>query len=268
MPSINLPLSMDFLFGARTCTSDMACEHGEPQETCSYHPPCTWASPCQSQLDGCKCPEPYGGVDTSVLPPFVEAGYAGFALLWLPPLLVVICRYSRKRPKSVFPPQLKLSSGLRLWLAACVVFTAALALIANFAPADFWGECRHEICVYHAMFCEPTRHASIVRHPSNFWSNLPYVYTSFYLLILLYGERSSGSARAFQLLDALFAVVLFSLAGVEVSHLCARASLQGLAGRPSPATRAIAQRGSLSRDSCAQSSAVTGVEPRALLEYR
>ena len=89
---------------------------------------------------------------------------------------------------------------------------AVLALIANFAPADFWGECRHEICVYHAMFCEPTRHASIVRHPSNFWSNLPYVYTSFYLLILLYGERSSGSARAFQLLDALFAVVLFSLA--------------------------------------------------------
>ena len=86
-----------------------------------------------------------------MLPPFVEAGYAGFALLWLPPLLVVICRYSRKRPKSVFPPQLKLSSGLRLWLAACVVFTAALALIANFAPADFWGECRHEICVYHAM---------------------------------------------------------------------------------------------------------------------
>jgi hypothetical protein len=61
------------------------------------------------------------------------------------------------------------------------------------------------------MFCEPTRHAALVRHPANFWSNIPYLLNGLYLLCQARLDLVAGSrARPFALADALFGVVAFA----------------------------------------------------------
>ena len=99
-----------------------------------------------------------------------------------------------------------------MWLALCFAATLVLVLAALTLPANVAGGCEERgVCVYHMMFCEATRHAAAgarlrrpsprsdarrrispqcdaallllsVRHPANFWSNLPYVWFSLFLL--------------------------------------------------------------------------------------
>ena len=99
------------------------------------------------------------------------------------------------------------------WVALCVGATAALLLAALLLPAAVWGICVNSgVCVYHMMFCEATRHHSAVRHPANFWSNLPYVYAALGMLCLAADERARRVARPYQLLDFSFALVLLGMA--------------------------------------------------------
>ena len=99
------------------------------------------------------------------------------------------------------------------WVALCVGATAALLLAALLLPAAVWGDCVNSgVCVYHMMFCEATRHHTAVRHPANFWSNLPYVYAALGMLCLAADERARRVARPYQLLDLSFALVLLGMA--------------------------------------------------------
>ena len=51
-----------------------------------------------------------------------------------------------------------------------------------------------------------------MRHPANFWSNLPYVYAALGMLCLAADERARRVARPYQLLDLSFALVLLGMA--------------------------------------------------------
>ena len=50
-----------------------------------------------------------------------------------------------------------------------------------------------------------------MRHPANFWSNLPYVYAARGMLCLAADERARRVARPYQLLDISFALVLLGM---------------------------------------------------------
>lgn len=81
------------------------------------------------------------------------------------------------------------------------------------APAEVWGDCAQRgVCVYHMMFCEATRHHTPIRHPANFWSNIPFLWAALGILCLAVDERAKRSPRPFQLLDFCFGMVLLVLA--------------------------------------------------------
>lgn len=111
------------------------------------------------------------------------------------------------------PQSVRMSStAVRVWLVLSAVATAVFVVLMNSLPADVWGECaRRGVCVYHMMFCEATRHRSAVRHPANFWSNLPYVWLATGMLCLAADSRVRRVARPFALLDASFALVLLGM---------------------------------------------------------
>ena len=137
---------------------------------------------------------------------------------------------------SAFPRSLLISQrALLVWASTCAATTAALVALASSADAGAWGPCAQDnVCVYHQMFCEATRHGSAVRHPANAWSNLLYVYTAVGILLLAAKESgmlsvhtsrlwdpfsppkySDVTQRPFQLLDVLFALVLLSMASAS-----------------------------------------------------
>jgi len=207
-----------------TCSS-LACADGlGAQEVCAA-PPCNWDTPtCQSEQTGCACPQASSGIASSILPDegAVPHAYAGFSMLWL--LLLLLPTLAKWcKPKAVWQSSASLADlvaavppgVLRCWAALCTASTAGLVGFASLAPPGVWGGCEAEVCVYHSMFCEPTRHGSAVRHPANFWSNLPYLYVSLFLLCQAGGDalghgRGRG-ARPYALLDAAFGLVLFGL---------------------------------------------------------
>ena len=208
---------------SRQACSRLNCTHGEPQEVCAYDAPCDWelTMPCPSRLDGCRCPTPYSGIASSVLPPYLESApdaamsLAAFGMLWGLPLLIVAYRTFRSQQyldlwvESPFPSFIVLPRRtMRLWLAASAGVTIALVVLSLTLPADVWGACAAEgVCVYHMMFCEATRHSSSVRHPANTWSNMPYIWFSLYLYFLVAIERP----RPFKLLDVMFASILLAM---------------------------------------------------------
>lgn len=208
---------------ASTACSSLTCADGlEAQEVCTA-PPCNWDTPrCRSDQTGCTCPQASFGIASSILPDegAVPHACAGFCMLWvlllLLPTLVKWCK-----PKLAWQSGTSLASlvatlppgVLRCWAALCAASTAGLIAFASLAPPGVWGGCEAEVCVYHSMFCEPTRHGSAVRHPANFWSNLPYLYVSLFLLCQAGGDAwgHGRSARPYALLDATFGLVLFGL---------------------------------------------------------
>ena len=220
-----------------TCMdSPLACAVGEPQEICVYggastpghRPgmPCDWgnlSSFCTSQLDSCACPQFTAGMATSALPRYTEAPgdalmvFAGPFMLWSLTLLVVplyklLPSWTRtwKLPRAMATDVS--SKAVRRWFGLCAAGTAGLVAV-SLLPAHVWGECSQRgVCVYHMMFCEATRHHSAIRHPANFWSNLPYVYAALGFLCLAIDERARRVSRPYQLLDATFALVLLGMA--------------------------------------------------------
>ena len=167
----------------------------------------------------CVCPpEPYLSIATSNLPPFLStpADVAictlGFVAPWAFFVFIVLLK-TRVRWKlaSEWPVALSMvPPNVGLWLQSSIAIVVALAVFAARAPSDVWGECALKgVCVYHDMFCEATHHASAIRHPANFWSNVPYALLAVGLLIHVAEERfERSSRRAYLLLDASFAVLL------------------------------------------------------------
>lgn len=216
--------------------SQLACALGEPQEVCHYGTPavmgfrpgapCDWgnlSALCTSTLTGCECAELWtAGFEKSALPIYFESPtsigiYAGPAMLWILTLLVyplyrMLSHWSRSRklPRSL--TTFVSSTAIQTWMALCVFCTAALVALSYSLPANVWGDCANRgVCVYHMMFCEATRHHSAVRHPANFWSNLPYLYMALGMLCVAIDARRRRSPRPYQLLDASFAVVLLGM---------------------------------------------------------
>lgn len=228
--------------------SGLLCAAGEPQETCTYGNPCDWGVThgCTSKVVDCACPPDfYSGESTSNLHLIVKepddwyVAACGPAGLWV--LTVVVGLYLALAPKSwkakwkasSFPASLTVSRQLfSLWMACCALTTAAMAFFAAYAPSDIWGECsQRDVCVYHQMFCEATRHGSAVRHPANTLSNLPYICLALGLFLLgayeagvlspntsrLYdpfrpAPYSDVSSRPYQVLDLMFGGVLLAMA--------------------------------------------------------
>ena len=220
------------------CTdSSLSCASGEPQEVCLYGSarvighrpgqPCDWGSlnyTCTSLLAACECPVGTAGVATSALgkytanPTDAAFVYTGPAMLWIFTLLLLPlykCT-SWKRTFQLPRALAEASPGVLVaWLGLCVVATAVLIGLGYAIPASAWGDCAARgVCVYHMMFCEATRHHSIVRHPANTWSNLPYLYMALGLSCLVVDEHVRRRSRPYQLLDTLFAAVL-------LCHTCA-----------------------------------------------
>ena len=168
------------------CGAGGVCARGaEPQEYCTYHDACDWnLTKCHSTLmPECVCPpEPYLSIATSNLPPFLStpADVAictlGFVAPWAFFVVIVLLK-TRVRWKlaSEWPVALSMvPPNVGLWLQSSIAIVVALAVFAARAPSDVWGECALKgVCVYHDMFCEATHHASAIRHPANFWSNVP-----------------------------------------------------------------------------------------------
>ena len=236
--------------------TSLTCAVGEPQEICEYGTPCDWAPPparagCWSRVTSCACsPALYSGEATSNMQWLVHTVQdrntviAGPIMLWA--LTVVIVAYlglrkletafgiSRKGrwSSSSFPSSLLLPRPVLLaWTCACAAITLIMAAFTACAPADVWGSCpQANVCVYHQMFCESTRHASAVRHPANAWSNLPYIYTAFGIFAMSAHEAGHFSpftsrihdsfrpaaykdliVRPFQVLDLMFGIVLLAM---------------------------------------------------------
>ena len=223
--------------GTDCAASTLSCPGGvEPQEVCVYNGArgpfahgflCDWQSAaggnysaaphCTSRLDSCECPgmQP-DSLATSAMAPYMESSaafmYAGPALLWGLTLILptLYLRLDWKRSFGL-PRAIKLASAtaVNLWLALCALTLLALLAFERFAPPDVWGECAQRgVCVYHMMFCEATRHHTPIRHPANFWSNLPFLWAALGILCLLADERSKGSARPHQALDVIFGLLL------------------------------------------------------------
>ena len=213
---------------ADCAASTLSCAAGEPQEMCSYGggapghrpgQPCDWgdlSSLCTSQLASCDCSAPTG-IEASPLTRYTEASpldatvvYAGPVMLWTLTLLTwPLYKHLTGWSRTFRPPRAVTSAVSRraivVWVALCVGATAALLLAALLLPPAAWGPCAQRgVCVYHMMFCEATRHHSAVRHPANFWSNLPYVYAALGMLCLAADERARRVARPYQLLDLRF----------------------------------------------------------------
>lgn len=218
--------------------SQMRCEHGEPQEACIYGDssivghrpgmPCDWgnlSALCTSQLASCVCSQPTAGIATSAIPTYATTPFAAAMIyigsplmLWgltliVYPLFRLLTQWTRTY---TLPPSLTTSvsaTAFRAWIVLCAVATVALIVLSRTLPADVWGDCaRRGVCTYHMMFCEGTRHHSPVRHPANFWSNLPYVYLAIGILVVGADARARSSPRPNQLLDASFGIVLLSMA--------------------------------------------------------
>ena len=210
---------------ADCAASTLSCAAGEPQEMCSYGggapghrpgQPCDWgdlSSLCTSQLASCECSAPTG-IEASALARYTEASpldaavvYAGPVMLWTLTLLTwPLYKHLTGWSRTFRPPCAVTSAVSRraivVWVALCVGATTALLLAALLLPPAAWGHCAQRgVCVYHMMFCEATRHHSAVRHPANFWSNLPYVYAALGMLCLAADERARRVARPYQLLD-------------------------------------------------------------------
>ncbi len=189
------------------------------------------SSGCTSQLAGCACPVGKRGIASSVLQPFLERDTwtcaGGFAMLFALTVCCAALRVLSSRPDAPswlrwrdappLPPSMRAASRRTLlaWATLSAGAMLALGAFARTARADVWGPCASRgVCVYHQMFCEATRHAAAVRHPANFWSNVPYGVTALGILCLAAHERGARSRRPFQLLDALFGAVL-------LLHTCA-----------------------------------------------
>lgn len=168
------------------CASAPACAVGEPQEACDYYSGrCDWdvVSACRSELVGCTCPAPTFGVASSALPPHIGDPVSaatialGPVMLWSLTFLIPCYRYLYRPPSERFENGGKLlprpragswrtsafPAALRPLLPRlarlCIPLTAAIVLAVHLTPATAWGECATAgTCVYHAMFCEATRH--------------------------------------------------------------------------------------------------------------
>ena len=225
-----------------------SCAIGEPQEVCSYGPLCDWSADastkCTSQVAGCNCPESYFGEATSILPAVITQPddrttiMLGAALLWALTVLALVLRTllpSNAAATWKFPGSLGISRGfLRSWVGLCVGVTVVAAGLSQSLSSSVWGDCTAAVCVYHGMFCEATRHGAVVRHPANTWSNALYIYTALGLLLLAAYENGLGPntsrawdpfrpapytdavSRPYQLLDALFALILLTMAVASV----------------------------------------------------
>ena len=240
--------------------TSLQCAFGEPQEVCVYGSPCDWAPPparvgCWSKVASCACPTSlYSGAGTSNLQYLLrtEADWttvmAGPAMLW--GITVIIVMYLVFRKVETFmgvqrkgcweaAPRFPFAITRQLvatWAVFCALATAAMVAFATYAPADVWGTCSQQnICVYHSMFCEATRHGSPIRHPANAWTNLPYIYTAIGIFVVSMHEAGFLSSltsrvydpfvpaaysdvvvRPYQLLDLMFAVVLITMAAFSV----------------------------------------------------
>ena len=188
--------------------------------------PCDWGNlsiHCTSKIAACECAVPKASIATSALPVYATDPvatafiYAGPAMLFLMTLLVyplyrMLPMWTRsfRLPRSLTADLS--TAAVATWVALCGVSTAVLIVLSLLLPADVWGDCAHRgVCVYHMMFCEATRHHSPVRHPANFWSNLPYLYLGIGMLCEGVDARVRNSPRPHQLLDATFALVLLSM---------------------------------------------------------
>lgn len=224
-----------------------------------YGSPCDWAPPparvgCWSRVASCACPiSIYSGASTSNLQYLLrtEADWtivmAGPAMLWGLTVIMVLYFSFRKLEKVMgierkgcwettqrFPFAIT-RQIMATWVVVCVLATATMVAFATYAPADVWGTCSQaNICVYHSMFCEATRHGSAIRHPANAWSNLPYIYTAMGIFVISAHEagllstftsrvdpfvpvpHSDVVVRPYQLLDLMFAVVLVTMAALSV----------------------------------------------------
>lgn len=134
--------------------------------------------------------------------------------LWL---ILYLCRAgSLRRARSLLPHDLpaevaSTADGWRrrtTWAGCCLVATCVVLAICELLLWDWPFAGSSDVCVYKQMFCEPTRHGRLVRHPINAYSNLPYLYVALWLLL----GSSSTAARP---MDGCFAVALLVLSGVS-----------------------------------------------------
>lgn len=186
--------------------------------------PCNLNTTCRVLLKGCECPRARAGLEGSVLPALGAycSTALGYAILLSIPLLypligrVVragapwrVSRGWRAAVEAVAP-----KARPELHGATVVAATAAVVGFGLNAPADVWGGCEKEVCAYHLMFGEATRHYAAVRHPANYYSNLPSLWLSLFLLVEAAHSvvgHNGGAPRAFVLMDAIFGLVLFSM---------------------------------------------------------
>ena len=188
-----------------------SCEFGELQEVCTPGT-CSWdGTPCRASVQAKRdCPVQHGlTLAGSNLAPLLQSnsdGLAvalGFACLFLSPLIVAAwVRACRHWPFGDTP--LPVPPGFYPLL---LVLTALLVAFGVFAPADVWGGCEQQVCVYHSMFCEHTRHEAAFRHPANTWSNLVYLANGCFLCAQALTDLRQRSTRAYAALDASFGVV-------------------------------------------------------------
>eukprot|EP00941_MAST-03F_sp_MAST-3F-sp1_P002138 g2138.t1 len=223
--------SLSQKFSSHSKCSTTVCSNGlEAQELCEYNSKgCDWTGHnCDSQMNGCVCPKErnFGLKDSlielftkengplSIMTAYVLLVSCALTLLalhllngYLPPK-----KWSRGLQNSTLHP----ISGnvIRIWLTLCTAATVCLVLFSIFAGPDIWPNgCSNHVCVYHQMFCEATRHSSVVRHPANFWSNLPYLYISLFLVIISVDDLwVKQKRRPYIILDCIFGFVLMGMA--------------------------------------------------------
>ena len=190
-----------------------SCALGELQEVCHRPAPCNWGgtTACLATMRPERiCPASQElSLGASVLGPLLTSPSdvylvaAAVASLFLGPLILVVWRCACHRWTA--PPQkLALPTDCVLLCAAGITLVAAFAALA---PADVWGGCEERVCVYHSMFCEHTRHTAAVRHPANFWSNLPYLFNGLVLCRQAWSDLRARTSRSFALLDGCFGLV-------------------------------------------------------------
>ena len=218
-------------------TSTLTCPSGvEPQEVCLYGPTrargphtppevlCDWewaadgnyTASCTSELYSCECPgDQPDSLSTSALGPYMEEHamfvYGGPALLWgltlILPSLYLILDWKRT---FALPYAIRTASTIKTWFALCALSLFGLIAFNIFAPSNVWGECAQRgVCVYHMMFCEATRHHTAIRHPANFWSNLPFLWAALGILCVSADEYKKRSTRPNLMLDTYFGLLLF-----------------------------------------------------------
>ena len=213
------------------------CASGiEAQEMCNVTSPVSWINGTRSSSEytsfviGCGCPVAnvlkiersvfplLGGISDSeaVLLMIAIAVVAAMPLSCVAASWCVAFESSSRTAK-----RLGRSASAALFAAAVTIATllavaaidwrVSLRMHANAAPPPPLGV---DVCTYHGMFCEATRHRSFVRRPSNAYSNAGYLFVGMFILAAQ-PTLNAGCSWYYRVCDTLFALAIIALAIVS-----------------------------------------------------